>query len=67
MSLLSLFTISGDKSDETQQEIRSGFMGKIPARPDFVRHHAGSAEIQVLDQWIHEGIAYLARRFPSDW
>ena len=42
-------------------------MGKIPARPDFIRHQAGAAEVQVLDHWIHEGIAYLARRFPSDW
>lgn len=42
-------------------------MGKIPARPDFVRHQAGSPEIKQLDQWIHEGAAYLARRFPMDW
>jgi type VI secretion system protein ImpM len=42
-------------------------MGKIPARPDFVRHQAGDPEIKILDQWIYEGIAYLARRFPSDW
>lgn len=42
-------------------------MGKIPARPDFVRHNAGLPEIISLDQWMHEGIAYLARRFPSDW
>jgi type VI secretion system ImpM family protein len=21
----------------------------------------------LLDQWVHEGIAYLARRFPMDW
>ena len=67
MSLLSLFSISGNKSDDISSDIRAGFLGKIPARPDFIRHQAGTAEIQVLDQWIHEGIAYLARRFPSDW
>lgn len=67
MSLLSLFTKSGDSVSETTSDVRTGFMGKIPARPDFVRHQAGAAEIKILDQWIHEGIAYLARRFPTDW
>ena len=67
MSLLSLFSLSGNSSDEIPADIRAGFMGKIPARPDFIRHQAGAPEIKVLDQWIHEGIAYLARRFPSDW
>ena len=67
MSLLSLFSISGNKSDDMATDVRAGFMGKIPARPDFIRHQAGAPEIKVLDQWIHEGIAYLARRFPSDW
>jgi len=67
MSLLSLFTKTGNGVSDIPSDVRTGFMGKIPARPDFVRHQAGSAEIKVLDQWIHEGIAYLARRFPADW
>lgn len=67
MSLLSLFSSSGNKKADIPLDVRTGFMGKIPARPDFVRHQAGSAEIKQLDQWIHEGAAYLARRFPMDW
>lgn len=67
MSLLSLFTKSGNTVTDKASDIRTGFMGKIPARPDFVRHQAGDPEIKILDQWIYEGIAYLARRFPSDW
>lgn len=65
--LLSLFSGSGSKNADIQTDIRTGFMGKIPARPDFIRHQAGAPEIKVLDQWVHEGIAYLAKRFPSDW
>ena len=67
MSLLSLFSSSANKNSDIPLDVRTGFMGKIPARPDFVRHQAGSAEIKLLDQWIHEGAAYLARRFPLDW
>lgn len=67
MSLLSLFSLTGSGSDVIPADICVGFMGKVPARPDFVRHHANAPEIDSLDQWIHEGIAYLARRFPSDW
>jgi type VI secretion system protein ImpM len=67
MSLLSLFSSSANKSNDIPLDVRTGYMGKIPARPDFVRHQAGSPEIMMLDQWIHEGIAYLARRFPLDW
>ena len=67
MSLFSLFSPSGDKNIALQPEVRTGFMGKIPAKMDFIRHQAGTPEIQVMDQWIHEGIAYLSRRFPSDW
>ena len=67
MGILSLFSSSGNKNTEIPLDVRTGFMGKIPARPDFVRHQAGSPEIKLLDQWIHEGAAYLARRFPTDW
>lgn len=67
MSLLTLFSKPGNKSSDLPADVRTGFMGKIPARPDFVRHQAGAPEIKFMDQWIHEGIAYLARRFPSDW
>lgn len=67
MGILSLFSASGIKGNDFQSDVRTGFMGKIPTRPDFVRHQAGSPEIAQLDQWIHEGIAYLARRFPLDW
>ena len=67
MGLLSLFKKSDKTSSETLSDIHAGFMGKIPTRPDFVRHQAGTPEIGQIDQWIHEGIAYLARRFPSDW
>ena len=64
MSLVSAF---GNKSNDIPSDVRTGFFGKIPTMPDFVRHQAGSPEIMLLDQWIHEGIAYLARRFPLDW
>lgn len=67
MSLLALFSKPGNKSNDMPSDVRTGFMGKIPARPDFVRHQASATDIMLLDQWIHEGIAYLARRFPADW
>lgn len=67
MSLLTLFSKAANKSNDMSLDVRTGFMGKIPARPDFVRHQASAADIMLLDQWIHEGIAYLARRFPADW
>jgi type VI secretion system protein ImpM len=67
MSLLSLFSSSGNKNAHIQADVRTGFMGKIPARPDFVRYQAGFADVKLLEQWIHEGAAYLARRFPLDW
>jgi type VI secretion system protein ImpM len=67
MGLLSIFSKPATKSNETLADVRGGFIGKIPARPDFVRHQAGSNDLKVMDQWVHEGIAYLARRFPSDW
>ena len=67
MGLLSLLSRSGSRSSSMPTDVRTGFMGKIPARPDFVRYQAGGPEIVLLDQWIHEGIAYLARRFPLDW
>jgi type VI secretion system protein ImpM len=67
MGLLSIFSKPANKSSESVADVRGGFMGKIPARPDFVRHQAGSNDLKVMDQWVHEGIAYLARRFPSDW
>jgi type VI secretion system protein ImpM len=67
MGILSLFSSSGNKNNDIPLDVRTGFIGKIPARADFVRHQAGSPEIKLLDQWVHEGIAYLARRFPLDW
>lgn len=67
MRLLSVLTKLARKSSAESSDVRAGFMGKIPARADYVRHNAGASEIKQLDQWIHEGIAYIARRFPSDW
>lgn len=67
MSLLTMFSKQANKSNDVPSDVRTGFMGKIPARQDFVRHQASAADIMLLDQWIHEGIAYLARRFPADW
>ena len=67
MSLLSILTKFSVKNKGAFADVRAGFMGKIPARADFVRHHASTPEIKQIDQWIHEGIAYLARRFPADW
>jgi type VI secretion system protein ImpM len=67
MSILSLFSTSGTKGNGIASDVRTGFMGKIPTSPDFIRHQAGSPEIMLLDQWVHEGIVYLARRFPMDW
>lgn len=65
--MLTLFSKRSTKDGEVQSEVRTGFIGKIRSRPDFVRFVTGNVEVRHLDQWIHEGIAYLGRRFPADW
>ncbi len=67
MSVMSLFSKKTKQPVEQPTEMLTGFFGKLPARPDFVRHQTGHPAIKLLDQWIHEGIAYLVRRFPGDW
>ena len=67
MGFLTIFSKLANNSNDTLTGVRAGFIGKIPARADFVQHHASAVEIKQLDQWMHEGIAYLARRFPVDW
>ncbi|MFV1992439.1 MAG: type VI secretion system-associated protein TagF [Acidiferrobacterales bacterium] len=67
MSVMSLFSKKTKQPAELTTEMLTGFFGKLPARPDFVRHQTSHPAIKMLDQWIHEGIAYLVRRFPGDW
>lgn len=67
MSVMSLFSKKEKSSPEVQVGVLTGFFGKLPTRPDFVRHQTGNPAVKSLDQWIHEGIAYLVRRYPSDW
>jgi type VI secretion system protein ImpM len=36
--------------------------GKIPTFGDFVRHNAASKEVEVLDQWLQEGLIFAKNR-----
>lgn len=36
--------------------------GKIPTFGDFVRHNAASKEVEVLDQWLQEGLVFAKNR-----
>ena len=44
-----------------------GYYGKMPVSPEFLRCHAGGADIQDLDEWFQQGIHQAKRRLAAAW
>jgi len=47
--------------------LQPGCFGKIPLFADFVRHGPPVAELQVLDQWLQEGIVGARQKLGASW
>ena len=51
---------------QDHQESGFGFYGKVPAIGDFFSRNLSQASIQVIDQWLQEGLVFI-RQTDDDW
>lgn len=45
----------------------SGYYGKLPVSPEFLRLHAAGPELRELDEWFQRGVQYAKAQGGSDW
>ena len=45
----------------------SGYYGKLPLSPEFLRLHATGAEIRWLDEWLQQGVLYAKAKEGPQW
>ena len=45
----------------------SGYYGKLPVSPEFLRLHAAGPELRELDEWFERGVQYAKAKSGSDW
>jgi type VI secretion system ImpM family protein len=49
------------------KNIVSGFFGKLPGFPDFIKYNSAGKEILAIDTWLQEGLALAKLKFKNDW
>jgi type VI secretion system ImpM family protein len=49
------------------KNIVSGFFGKLPGFPDFIKYNSAGKEILAIDSWLQEGLALAKLKFKNDW
>jgi type VI secretion system ImpM family protein len=45
----------------------TGYWGKLPNFPDFIKYNSGSDEVQDFDKWLNEGLYSARQKFLFDW
>ncbi|RPH78764.1 MAG: type VI secretion system-associated protein TagF [Nitrospiraceae bacterium] len=45
----------------------SGYYGKLPISPEFLRLHAAGPELRELDEWFQRGVQYAKAKAGSEW
>jgi type VI secretion system protein ImpM len=45
----------------------SGYYGKLPVSPEFLRLHAAGPELRELDEWFQRGVQYAKAQAGSEW
>jgi type VI secretion system protein ImpM len=45
----------------------SGYYGKLPLSPEFLRLHAAGPELRELDEWFERGVQYAKTKSGSEW
>ena len=45
----------------------SGYYGKLPVSPEFLRLHAAGPELRELDEWFQLGVQYATAKAGSEW
>ena len=45
----------------------SGYYGKLPVSPEFLRLHAAGPELRELDEWFQHGVQYAKAKAGSEW
>jgi type VI secretion system ImpM family protein len=45
----------------------SGYYGKLPVSPEFLRLHAAGPELRELDEWFQRGVQYAKAKVGSEW
>ena len=45
----------------------SGYYGKLPVSPEFLRLHAAGPELRELDEWFQLGVQYAKAKAGSEW
>ena len=45
----------------------SGYYGKLPVSPEFLRLHAAGPELRELDEWLERGMQYAKAKAGSEW
>ncbi len=45
----------------------SGYYGKLPVSPEFLRLHAAGPELRELDDWFQLGVQYAKAKAGSEW
>lgn len=52
---------------ELKYQILTGYFGKLPPYPDFIKFNAGGAEIRELDLWLQEGLLKAKDVLKDGW
>lgn len=47
--------------------VRASCFGKLPIYADFIRHNAGTPELETLDQWFQEGFTIARQTIGRGW
>ena len=54
-------------SDSENKNIVTGYFGKLPGFPDFIKYNSAGKEIIVIDTWLQEGLALAKLKIKNDW
>lgn len=47
--------------------ISVGFLGKLPVFTDFVKYNSSGKEIQIIDEWMQDGISFADMKHKNEW
>lgn len=56
-----------DIGADNRNSLSTGFFGKLPGFPDFIKFNAGGRGILLIDNWIQEGLALAKIRYKDQW
>jgi len=65
--MLGLFGKTARPAAPQQASGGASCFGKLPLHGDFIRHNLQLREARALEQWLQEGVGWLARKYPAGW